>query len=355
MPGQVGLGDAALRLSVGERHHRLAGEGTGRTRRIEFAPHAEAGPRLVRAGLQARVQLVDVLAALLRPVRDHVGLDLRGEERERPSRLYLVRFHAPFLCRAGARPGVGLLGALRAGLLGFSVLALIGPVQGRAAGSAGGRPPGDELAAAVAKRLAGPGPTTFPAPALVLLAHDLGPVGAGALDPDLGLVPGERAQGKRPVFHGEGLDASVRQELADELRLYVGGGGVNGHRILQRHGSSPSPPEQAPFPLTQSSAAAPGRLDGPAKPETGRSDGLTWQAQDLRSDMTHPPSSGIRKVADQLLAFFKTDPTTTPWFLKPVSGAAPVLTASANPGSGAALPATDSTAGAGCYSPAAVR
>jgi hypothetical protein len=140
MPGQVGLGDAALRLSVGESHHRLAGEGTGRTRRIELAPHAEADPRLARARVQARVKLIDVLAALIRPVRDHVGLDLRGEELERQSRLCFLRSNARISCWAGARPRVGFHGALWAGLVGFSVLALLGPVQGRAAGSAGGRP-----------------------------------------------------------------------------------------------------------------------------------------------------------------------------------------------------------------------
>ena len=48
----------------------------------------------------------------------------------------------------------------------------------------------------------------------------------------------------------------------------------------------------------------------------GRSDGLIWECADLRPDFTHPSQSGVRKVADQLLNFFKTDPTATPWFLR---------------------------------------
>lgn len=47
-----------------------------------------------------------------------------------------------------------------------------------------------------------------------------------------------------------------------------------------------------------------------------RSDGFTWLQSDLNADLTHPSPTGVRKVADQLLAFFKTDPTATPWFLR---------------------------------------
>jgi PKD domain-containing protein len=70
---------------------------------------------------------------------------------------------------------------------------------------------------------------------------------------------------------------------------------------------------------------------------TGRSDGLTWECgedsnpNDVRhlteggqNDFVHPSDSrhganhtGIKKVADQLIAFFKTDPTAAPWFLNP--------------------------------------
>lgn len=67
----------------------------------------------------------------------------------------------------------------------------------------------------------------------------------------------------------------------------------------------------------------------------GRSDGLSWTCSDLRSDFTHPSQAGVFKVSDQLLNFFKTDPTATPWFLRTsVTGAPPVCapTAIANAG-----------------------
>ena len=71
---------------------------------------------------------------------------------------------------------------------------------------------------------------------------------------------------------------------------------------------------------------------------TARSDGFTWLCSDLESDFTHPSAGGgVRKVADQLLAFFKTDPTATPWFLrKTTTGQVPEVTASASVTSGPA-------------------
>jgi len=47
-----------------------------------------------------------------------------------------------------------------------------------------------------------------------------------------------------------------------------------------------------------------------------RSDGLTWGCSDLSStDGTHPSATGQRKVADMLLAFFRTDSTARAWYL----------------------------------------
>jgi hypothetical protein len=68
---------------------------------------------------------------------------------------------------------------------------------------------------------------------------------------------------------------------------------------------------------------------------TPRSDGLVWFCSDLsQADYTHPSSNGVFKVASQLLAFFKTDATTTPWFLKKSAAGGPlcVPTASTNNG-----------------------
>lgn len=62
-----------------------------------------------------------------------------------------------------------------------------------------------------------------------------------------------------------------------------------------------------------------------------RSDGFTWLCSNLESDFTHPSASGVTKVGDQLLVFFKTDTTATPWFLRStVSGAPPDVTITAD-------------------------
>ena len=68
-----------------------------------------------------------------------------------------------------------------------------------------------------------------------------------------------------------------------------------------------------------------------------RSDGFTWACSDvLATDFTHPSETGVAKVADQLLAFFKTDPTATPWFLKKMAGRVPpsLTAAAATPSNG---------------------
>jgi PKD repeat protein len=90
----------------------------------------------------------------------------------------------------------------------------------------------------------------------------------------------------------------------------------------------------------------------------GRSDGLTWEcgdigigdANDVRhmqgggggADYVHPARSddpsdgglGRKKVADQLFAFLKTDPTATPWFLKKPGAQPPTAMPTASPSSG---------------------
>jgi len=47
-----------------------------------------------------------------------------------------------------------------------------------------------------------------------------------------------------------------------------------------------------------------------------RDDGLVWKREDLAGDGTHPSNSGRQKVAGLLLDFFKTDPTSRPWFVR---------------------------------------
>jgi PKD repeat protein len=78
-----------------------------------------------------------------------------------------------------------------------------------------------------------------------------------------------------------------------------------------------------------------------------RSDGFTWTVNDVGTDLTHPSPSGIAKVGQMLLAFFKTDPTSAPWFLHaPTSGAAPTVTVSADHTSGASGLVVDFSASA---------
>lgn len=71
---------------------------------------------------------------------------------------------------------------------------------------------------------------------------------------------------------------------------------------------------------TQGPAEAPWLAWGPylwADGLTARSDGLTWACADFAADGTHPATSARNRVADSLLAFFRADDTTKPWYLKP--------------------------------------
>jgi PKD repeat protein len=95
------------------------------------------------------------------------------------------------------------------------------------------------------------------------------------------------------------------------------------------------------FDPARGAVVAPITLWGPyiwADGLTPRSDGFIWLCSDLESDFTHPTASGgVPKVASQLLAFFKTDPTATPWFLnRTVTGQPPTVTASASFSNGVA-------------------
>jgi hypothetical protein len=87
------------------------------------------------------------------------------------------------------------------------------------------------------------------------------------------------------------------------------------------------------FNPAQGAVVAPLILWGPylwADGTVGRSDGFIWRCNDLETDLTHPNTNGTAKVGAQLLAFFKTDPTATPWFLKnTVIGQPPTCTISA--------------------------
>jgi hypothetical protein len=64
----------------------------------------------------------------------------------------------------------------------------------------------------------------------------------------------------------------------------------------------------------------------------GRSDGFVWNCNDTRSnEFIHPSDKGMQKVGSQLLAFFKTHPTTRSWFLTSVPNSdRPKVTVSAD-------------------------
>lgn len=66
-----------------------------------------------------------------------------------------------------------------------------------------------------------------------------------------------------------------------------------------------------------------GRLQGPwlawgpylwTDGTNGGHDGFIWECQDVRADGTHPSASGVQKVAQRLLEFFRTAPTAARWF-----------------------------------------
>jgi hypothetical protein len=65
-----------------------------------------------------------------------------------------------------------------------------------------------------------------------------------------------------------------------------------------------------------------------------RSDGLTYECADLESDFIHPAVGAAVKVANQLRAFFATDPTATPWFLKAPIGPPSIGSVTATPATG---------------------
>jgi len=65
-----------------------------------------------------------------------------------------------------------------------------------------------------------------------------------------------------------------------------------------------------------------------------RSDGLTYACSDLASDFIHPAEGASLKVAEQLKAFLATDPTSTPWFLKPASNPPVIQSMTSTPAGG---------------------
>lgn len=79
---------------------------------------------------------------------------------------------------------------------------------------------------------------------------------------------------------------------------------IDGDTLLTYSGPNPKAPWLAWGPYLWADGVVP------------RSDSLIWLCTDFSPDGTHPSINGRRKVAQMLLQFFKSDPTSAPWFLR---------------------------------------
>lgn len=79
---------------------------------------------------------------------------------------------------------------------------------------------------------------------------------------------------------------------------------INGDTTLAFAGTRPKSPWLAWGPYLWADGTKP------------RADGLIWECRDFQTDGTHPAPTGRAKVANLLLAFFKTEATAATWFLK---------------------------------------
>lgn len=112
---------------------------------------------------------------------------------------------------------------------------------------------------------------------------------------------------------------------------------IAGDADLRFEGADPPAPwlSWGPYFWTDGTGAAEGE---PPSPYDARSDGLIWTCADVDRDGVHPSpptpdpaeATGEFKVGDQLMAFFLTDATTTPWFLSSTTGGPELLALTAN-------------------------
>ncbi len=124
-------------------------------------------------------------------------------------------------------------------------------------------------------------------------------------------------------------DSVAPGSLSPEPFAYELGWGVRWLIEEQQNGTDNLNWDQA-----QGTVVAPLLLWGPYLWADGahpRSDGFVWLESDTIEDKVHPSVSGRAKVAEELKAFFKTDPSATPWFLKSdVTGQAPTASISSD-------------------------
>jgi hypothetical protein len=117
---------------------------------------------------------------------------------------------------------------------------------------------------------------------------------------------------------------------------------VNGDAGLAYGGASPPAPWLSWGPYLWADGLGSDNVPGGSY---GRSDGLEWLCSDLTSDGTHPATTGRQKVAQMLLAFLKTDATSSSWILAsppPPPPAPPGGTASSSDGDGCGLTGLES-------------
>lgn len=131
------------------------------------------------------------------------------------------------------------------------------------------------------------------------------------------------------------------QRLNPEPYAYESGFAVRWLIEKQIDGDLALNPDPGNGPVT-----APVLLWGPylwADGTTGRNDGLVWNCSDFMPDGTTPSASGQQKVAQMLMAFLKTDPTSKLWFMSDPE-ATPIPTATELPTN---TPAPTNTPGGG--------
>ena len=176
----------------------------------------------------------------------------------------------------------------------------------------------------VATRLRGRGSSPLQAQVAWIKEADAGPTGSFAVSSESLAVHLERLVGilkakfpnvKLAYFTSRIYAGYATTALNPEPYAYESGFAVR--RVLERQlaGDPDLNHDANAGPVT-----APWLAWGPylwADGLTPRSDGMTWECADFANDGTHPSTAGANKVADSLLAFFRWDATTAPWYRVP--------------------------------------
>lgn len=176
----------------------------------------------------------------------------------------------------------------------------------------------------VATRLRGHGSSPLQAQVAWIKEADAGPTGSFAVSSETLAVHIERIVGilkaRLPNVRLAYLTSRIyagyaTTALNPEPYAYESGFAVR--RVIERHLAGDP---DLNFDPGAGPVSAPWLAWGPylwADGLTPRSDGLTWACPEFANDGTHPAAAGQLKVADSLLAFFRRDATTAPWYRVP--------------------------------------